>query len=246
MGTTPLEQSQSTGIPCIESVIPEGVDKSFVKKSAVRVDGPLEALATPKVLRSSTAKRACRVSETLSAEQRAALTERGVPKERITRIAKMPTAERRQACVNLIASGMDIDSAICLDGLPANTTSEIVNSPNADGYKPEAQMTDDEWFVAYCGEKVRRIPNFATYKASAILYRHTRVARVEFRSQTHKLLKEIKGNDRTPFYYLLNRLTNVAHPNDWLHCGQCGGTGAIGRDQCGNCRGNGFIIKTDF
>ncbi len=208
-------------------------------------DRPDEALAKLTGQSPRNSRRELKIAETLSAEQIGALTEKGAGPVRLMQVARLPTEEKRTKAVALIASGMDVDTAIVMATSPDNATLKIVEGVQADGFKPEDQLTDDEWFDGYCGETLRKIKNHDVYKSNALLYRHMRAASVEFRLKGHKILGKVKAADRGPIYRTYIRTMTIAHPKDWQHCGRCNGTGWGTDAKCDFCRGDGFTVTTE-
>ena len=210
-----------------------------------RGDRPDVALAKTTGQSVRSAGRAIRVAETLTEPQREALADRDVSIRRMDQIVAIAEPVNRDKAINLIASGMDVATAIVVAQAPANATLEIVANPDADGYKPEAEMSDEEWFAAYCGESVAKLKYVDAYRASAILWRRTRQARQDFAAKTKKPLSQSKVGVKGPLHYLFARVVNVAHPKDWPFCGVCGGSGhAANVSKCPACNGNAFTLTS--
>jgi ParB-like chromosome segregation protein Spo0J len=211
-----------------------------------RADPPVRALARMTGKSERVAGRHLKAAENLTAGQRSALIGRQIGIDRIARVAAIADPVRRDEAVTSIVAGMDADAAICLAKAPANATLEIVANPDADGDKPESEMTDDEWFDCYCGKTAARMAYREVYKADAILWRTIRAARIEFKDRTKGALCQSKVGIKGAFHHAVTRVVNVAHPKDWPACGPCGGSGACGNNsRCANCQGRAYALKTE-
>lgn len=185
-----------------------------------------------------------RISRALGIEDLRTLEERGLGKTEIERVATIADPAKRHRAVELIASGLEPSAARALATAPANATIETVVVADAPDYKPESEMTDEEWLDVYCGGLLSRLPHQETFRRDAVLWRRTRESRRELRRNMRALLAEMGPRPSGPLQNATRRLADLAHPNDWLVCGPCGGTGTIGADSCcSSCWGHGYRIK---
>lgn len=208
--------------------------------------------ATGKSLAST--KRDTRLARSFTEEQLEALEQMKVTQGQMTTIARIKDEVKRGEVVNLIASGMEVEDAlkeVLKDGdvpTPADGQSkETREAKRAAKEEKAAELSDDEWFETYCGEKARMLGDPAKYKADALLFRRVSDLRHAFRSKGKKFLAETKKAGITgAFFNLINRFISVSHPKDWLLCDQCKGTCNDPKGgKCSKCYGGGYLLRTE-
>jgi hypothetical protein len=204
-----------------DSDLPDATPPAAVDGEPTRGENPEATKAFARVLADTTnqcatqAKQTVRIATGLSDEQRAALLEKEVPAYQLDKIAKLPNPDDRQKAVNLIASGMEINTALAASTAPDNATIESVAMPNAPGFKAEEDMTCEEWLDHYCRDILGKLAYKAAFKADALLYRITTAARTEFRGKLKKPLAQSKAGIKGQLHYMMSRLVNLGHPKDW-------------------------------
>lgn len=195
-----------------------------------------------------------RIAKAFDQDQLEALDQMRVGKNDMTRIAKIKDVQKRGEVVNLVASGMEVEDALKSalgDDAPTpvnGKSKEIRQAETVAKAEVVEELTDDQWFEEFCGQKAALIGNVDKYKADAILFRHLSEPRQVFRTKAKKSLAESKKSGHAgPLYNLINRSCSISHPKDWLLCGECDGTGVEkGKDcKCGKCYGSGYHLRTE-
>jgi hypothetical protein len=178
-----------------------------------------------------------------------------VSKSDMLTIAKIKDKADRSGVVNLIASGMEPEDALVAvmkDKAPIRDACKSKAEKEAkDAAKKEfvSDLTDDEWFDRYCGDKAKMFANPAQYRADALLFRKISELRHAFRSRVKVPLKDAKDRGVVgPMYYAVNKVISMSHPTDWMICDDCVGKG-VHKDRggrCGKCAGSGFLLKMEI
>jgi hypothetical protein len=183
----------------------------------------------------------------------------------MTWIAKIKDEAKRNHVVNLVASGKSVEESMkCTMGDDApKRLNEIDEAKGSRDTEPqgkaqaketaEPELSDDEWFDRYCGEKAAMLRDKHKYKAAALLYRAIAEERHVHRCKIKGKLKEAKKNGPNPMLNLANRYVSLSHPKDWLICPDCKGTGdnpatpadAAVKPTCKGCFGGGYRLKTE-
>lgn len=198
----------------------------------------------------TTVKRALKIGKAFTPSQLEVIEQQGVNQTWQDTIASLP-APKRDAVINLIASGMDEKDAISkVEGTPEVTradgkTYEV--APTAPGEKAEADMTDDEWVRFHCAETIALLEDPSVFMLHAILYRATRDARQTFKTKSKAILAEAKqAGAYAGAFSIINKFVTMAHPSKWLRCGVCSGTGFAGPgEKCKACSGLAFVVKQE-
>lgn len=201
----------------------------------------------------SVVKRQVKIAKSFTPAQLDVLEQQGVNQTWMDTIAALKPGVR-DAVVNLIASGKNEDDAIAAaTGTPEVTRADGKSyevAASKPGEKAEADMKDDEWVAFHCRDVVSLLEDPAAYTAHAILYRHTRDIRQAFKAKAKKSMGEAKAAGLYGGVYgAINRMITLAHPNKWLRCGTCSGTGIVQdgnkQSKCKDCAGNSFIVKQE-
>jgi hypothetical protein len=172
----------------------------------------------------------------LSEEDMKLLTNAQAVLRDIEAIAEQPEDKRRLA-LTYVAEGMKPRAALVK---AQNPESFVDETPPF--VKPEAEMSDEEWFGYYCSDAAERIRR-DEYKVAAIQWRQTKDARVQLYQKTKKALKKDPHN---PFANLISRLNRITHPKDWPFCARCNCTGRNSSgDKCPTCHGHGFDVRLE-
>jgi hypothetical protein len=205
---------------------------------------------------SATAKRDIKVAKSFNDEQLEVFEQMSVSSKDMLTIAKIKDDEKKNHIVNLVAAGMEPEEAIkeiMKDEAPAaynGPKKEEAEAKAAAKTEKQADLTDDEWFDTFCGEKAAMFKDSAKYRADAILFRQAIEPRHTFRSKIKKSVADTKkGNVLGLFYFLMNRVISISHPKDWLIC-ECKGQGEITNDRgnvvkCPKCNGGGYALKVE-
>lgn len=208
----------------------------------------------------SSAKVTALLAKTFDDDQQEIFEQMQVGRNEMHAIARIKDEAARAEIVNLIASGMDAVEAIAEVTKPADGIVTLGNSrkvqvqPKGEGEaaeagapKSEKSLSDQEWLETYCDRIRPLLPASSrpAFDADAILYRQLRDARQAFRSKCKKPLAALKGKPRGAFYRMVSRLAHVSHPNNWLRCGKCSGSGLVAGAKCPECWGDGFSATTE-
>lgn len=202
-----------------------------------------------------TVLRALKIGQTFSPDQLEVFAQTGTNQTWMETVAAIEDKSKRDAVVNLIASGMEPEEAIG----KINETPEVIRADGksyevsglADTSKPEENMLDEEWVDFHCSEILAIIPDKAAFYAHAILYRTIKNDRQTFKNKTKKAMAEAKKESLFGgFYGAVLRIINISHPKHWFMCGSCSGFGVVSgegkkQSRCKECGGNGFIVKTE-
>ena len=159
---------------------------------------------------------------------------------------------KRGEIVTLVASGMEIDRAIkeVLGDTEPTESKGVVKEVGDPTKKADVELTDEEWFIKECGTFSDLLSDNDQYKSDAILFRQISDARDKFRKSIKKIMTEYRkgrhGKNVGWFFLSLYQVLNVAHPNDWLTCGNCGGRGMVDPGHtCPACKGACYKTKTE-
>ena len=240
-----LEATQTDGIPAPKAQ----------KTKKPKVDSFAKQLSAATGQSLTSAKESQQIATRFTEDELECFVQLGTNQYDIATISKIGEAASRSAVVNLIAAGMEPAAAIkevMGDAAP------VPRGESAAGHKEKEkaalakapELTDDQWFEEYCGEKAKNFTKPAQYKADAILYRHTLDARHAFRVKVKKQVKATidRPGARPVMANLLNRMIAMAHPRDWLICEKCSGKGVTRADAgkvCQGCFGAGYKIKLE-
>jgi hypothetical protein len=133
-------------------------------------------------------------------------------------------------------------SATCGKKMPV----PVVPTPNA------KNLPDEEWLRTYCGDIMTNLKHKAAFKNDALLYRRAQEKLAHFRGSMKKLVAEAKSREghNGAFYATLYRLVKASHPQHWLICATCVGTGkdtAPGKvnEVCPKCFGAAYKMRLD-
>jgi hypothetical protein len=163
---------------------------------------------------------------------------RDAKKGELLSLAALPLEARKHA-VTLFASGMTWANAIREAGKHHESGVPSV-APSED------EMTDEEWLRTWCATKLNSLSKKEPYSNDAIFYRSFYNIRLPIQAKVRKLLKEAKERGKTgPYFRMVSKLFNAAHPNSWHICGGCSGTGEQQYNPgvpCTICFGNGYTV----
>jgi hypothetical protein len=239
---------------------PESVEPPFERATLGRIraaaaergedPGPAPAPAPAVVIAQITgmderqARRHVKIAESLKPEELEVLKERKPNIDELKTFGQLSDSARPKA-LSLVASGMDVKTAVAAATAPTDAKIESVVQQDDPSVKPESEMTDEEWLEAYCGEFLGKLKFTMDFRRDANLWRATRQARAKFKADIKRDLKQSKAVQTGPFAGMIGRVVNVAHPNDWQVCGPCGGSGQAGAtSKCPTCNGHGYKVKT--
>jgi hypothetical protein len=193
--------------------------------------------------------RAAAMVEALTPEQREVLFPAGKANKNIgtndlEALAGLEPEPRRKA-ISLAASGMAWGKAI------AEHTPKP-EPPDPDKPKPEEELSNQDWIATYCSKILPKLQNRAAFENEAIKWREFRT-RVRKKAQSVvKELLDLWRSRRAPGLYekQIYSMWWIAHPNDWVPCGNCGATGSIPMgaprgEPCPTCEGGGFKLKVE-
>ena len=229
---------------------PEPVADQVADRTESSFDNTASA-ATGRSLRS--VRRTKSLGKTFNRDQLEVFVQMQVNETDMTTIAKIKNIDKRAEVVDLISSGMEPSEAIkevMKDNAPVRDNGSQTKAERETKQVAKAEvhveLTDDEWFELYCGEKAAMLGDPARFKSDALLFRAVSEARHTLRVQIKGELAETKrvGNIG-PVYALLNRAISMSHPRDFLLCGVCAGKGTKDGEKCGRCFGAGYQIKTE-
>jgi len=219
------------------------------------VSGFAEMVAGATGKSDSAAKRDIRVAKAFNDEQLEVFEQMSVSSKDMTAIAKIKDEQLRGQVVSLVAAGMEAENAIkeiLKDQAPKASEAESKAKDDAEGKAAakavkQVDLTDDEWYATYCGEKAAMLGDDAKFKADAILFRSIVEPRHVFRTKVKNYVAAAKkGGILGPFYWLATRIISSSHPKDWLICGDCKGTGGHSLGvKCTKCNGACYQIKLE-
>jgi hypothetical protein len=184
-----------------------------------------------------TAQRDLKRARTFTDDELDVFKDRGVTADQQLKIAAIKVTNARAACVSQIAIGVPFDEAYA-EATDGGRTPE--GAPNAG--KPEKEYTDEEWLAEFCPNR-QRLKYPAMFDEDALAWRKLRAARAAW----HKAVKGVfKGKKNLgPYARMARKSASVSHPNEWLLCGKCRGTGEDLGHPCPECRGPGYKITTE-
>lgn len=147
-------------------------------------------------------RRAKALGKAFSEEQLEVFTQMEVSQDDMLTVSKIKDDDKRSEVINLIASGMDVEPA--LKELLKDEAPTAYHKKNAEAKAERAEkkaladaakvpdLTDDEWFDTYCGEKAAMFKNPDRFKSDALLFHLATDPRAAFRSQMKKGLAATK------------------------------------------------------
>lgn len=193
------------------------------------------------------------IVKAFNAEQIEALDQMQVTQLDQTSIARIKDSEKRGQIVNLIASGVEVADAVKQimgddnSVLKSNKSKAEAEAKKEAKAETHAELSDDAWYEFFCGEKAAMFSKPEKYKSDAILYRITSESRHAMRGKHKKVLAETrKAGPTGPLWNLVNRITSLAHPKDWLICEKCKGTGdSPTGGTCEKCFSSCYALKTE-
>jgi hypothetical protein len=154
--------------------------------------------------------------------------------------------EARTDAITLAASGLRWAEA--LEEVARRLAQASLAKP---GRKPSAdELTDDEWVEALC-PRMEGLKKRAVFKVDAALYRKYAGIRRKFVKEVQHLLLSVKAAGAVgPAWYVIERACQLKHPNDWLVCSLCEGTGKAPAEPresdkgkpCPNCHGAAYRV----
>jgi ParB-like chromosome segregation protein Spo0J len=159
---------------------------------------------------------------------------------------------KRGEIVSLVASGMDVERALA-EVLETATATEAVEKGKAAKAEAKEQAkaeTDEEWFLRECSTLSNALSDVDQYRSDAILWRQIAAERTAFRKKIKKIIEQYREGRRGKrvgwFFLALYRVLNISHPNDWILCGTCNGSGMVDPgDECPRCRGACYDTKCE-
>lgn len=219
-----------------------GAEQSFTKIVAAAT-GQSEASAT----------RTKRIAVAFNEDQLDVFNQMSVSQTDMLRIAKIKDEAKRGEVVNLIASGIDVAESIkevMGDAAPKRDNGESKATAEAKETAKEekrAELTDDEWFLTYCGEKAAMLGDPSRFKADCLLYRNITDARHAFRAKVKAAVKATgEAGTKGPVFFAVNRIIAMSHPRDFTLCFDCKGKGKDSASvNCKKCGGAGFALKLE-
>ncbi|MBX6312058.1 MAG: ParB N-terminal domain-containing protein [Isosphaeraceae bacterium] len=245
-GESRVRRTQGSEAPVTEDSRPESAAEGVPAEDAA----PPKSF--PRVLADATgqsvrkAQRDVKKATRFAKDEVSILEKKKVSNHLQDKIAAIADPIRRSECITFIASGMDPEQAIreAKAGRPA-PDGATVTEVRPEGGTPSgelADMSDEEWLAKYCPIR-SRLASTKAFDKDALLYRQLRDARTAFANKTRKILKQSKTQTVGIYFMIVARFLNCKHPQDWLVCGQCKGTGTIeDQGECTSCRGGGYKI----
>lgn len=198
-------------------------------------------------------KRQLKIGKAFTPTQFEILEQQGVNQTWQDTIANLDQA-RRDAVVNLIASGKSEDESISIvyqtpEVMRADGKGFVVE-PVPPGQKADNDLTDDEWVKLHCADILKLLEDPTPFTTHAILYRETRDIRQAFKNKAKgPIANARKANAFGGALSVITRLINLAHPSKWLCCGDCKGIGIVEegtkQKKCPTCGGNAFLVKME-
>lgn len=174
-----------------------------------------------------------------SDEDREILTKQNVTQEDRTSLMKIKDDNRRAEAVRLIASGLATEAAIA----------RVRDKPKKEAAPKkvtEDTATNEEWLERFTKTCRSKLKYKVAFDAAAILYRATSEARLTFKRATKRPLDVANVTvERNPFVRMISLVNRVNHPDHWLVCGDCDGTGMDpedGKGKCGTCGGSAYKV----
>lgn len=202
----------------------------------------------------SAVKRDAQIAKAFDEEQLEVFEQMKVAKTDMLTVAKIKDEVKRSEVVTLIASGMEPQDAIkevMKEAAPERNDGKSKQTKEAEkAAKAEkvSDMSDDDWFEKYCGEKAKLFSNPAQFKVDALLFRKLSDLRHAFRSKAKTSIKAVENEKILgPLFYLFRRFISISHPKDWMICDGCSGTG-VGTEtktRCNKCSASGYLLKTE-
>ena len=160
-------------------------------------------------------------------------------------LANLPE-ELRPKAISLHAAGMEWDEAI------AEQVKKVKAAKAADPKAPKSEddLTDEEWLATHCATPLAKLKKKEVFRSDAIAYRQWAKKRRKLQKDANHQLAEWKNNKSMkagPYQANISRAFRAKHPNDWLVCGTCQGTGQRkeSNDPCGECAGAGYKIPVE-
>lgn len=210
------------------------------EKPAEPVPSFTEHVAEATGMSQRTVQRIVKRAKGFSPEELEAMDKAGVTAADQEKMLTVKDKVARSEAVSLAVSGMAVDNAIAR-----------ANTPKADkaGKKEkvvvEKDLSDEEWLARFCDKCRSRLKFQAAFDAAAILYRKTRAARDQFVKTIRPSVGKAKTLEFNPYIGMLSRICNVEHPDHWLACGTCDGTGQDAEQQgkCSDCKGAAYKVK---
>jgi hypothetical protein len=224
-----------------------------------------------------TAERKVTLAKKFTDEQLEALDQMQVTQEQREAICKIKDATQKGEVIELIASGKEPEEALKVvmgDEAPviasaakaqaaaakaaelAAANEEVAKLKAAEAAAKEAvkverepELSDDEWFERYCGEKAKLLANSTRYKVDALVYRKLMDCRHVFRDKAKGIIEEARsGKANGSFTRIVYRVISISHPKDWTLCDTCGGKGSRPPHEvlrCPKCYGAGYELKLE-
>ena len=200
----------------------------------------------------TTVKRELRVALNLTDEQLEVCEKWKLNKGEVDSIAAIKDEAKRAEVIGLIGTGLEFDDAWAQadpDARKATGKSRVRETAEAAAEEEMlSELTDDDWFDRFCGEKAALLGNPVRFKADALVFR--RIARPchLFRTEVEGALNDTKAAEGAgPYYDLVRRFVSAGHPKDWPLCGECGGSGVHGdrgSAGCTTCCGAGYLVES--
>ena len=185
-----------------------------------------ETVAAATGVSQRTAKREQRIAVNLTEEQLEVCDQMQLTKSQMESLAGIKDETKRAEVVNLIASGMEFDGAWTEVSPEAKKVTgkskETTETEALAKEEKQPELSDDEWFEKFCGDKSRMLSDPAKYKVDALVFRKITDQRHTFRTKVKSALRNAKAGRITgPFFHVVNRITSVSHPKDWFLCSSC-------------------------
>jgi hypothetical protein len=200
----------------------------------------------------------------------------GISDNDVSAIADLGDKEAVGAAVNLIASGMPVSEAIrhgksqiakkakekaAQEAAEAKAKAQITKGTETKrkpgrprSEKPKVaepppnddDLTTEQWCDKYCSRILKGLKRVDRFYSDVQIYRDSAKARDSFRKSMLPLLKKRGDAVNGAFYFVLFRQIWACHPDEWIICPKCKGTGvnkAAGED-CPACGGHGYRVKS--
>jgi hypothetical protein len=254
-GTAQPEESAETSGECGNGNAPDTSRSAATPKPFAKV------LHHTLGISESAAKRLARIARNLTEEQAATLAEHNVTGVQTDKIASLGKGGAIDQAIKLLASGVSVDESVRqaatlkVEKPPSRATVKANNARRKMG-QPEVskprELSDEEWLSTYCGTILANLKHKVAFKADAILYRRTSEALTRFRTSIKKAVEEAKSpaGHNGSWYANTYRLIKASHPQHWLVCSSCTGTGkdtAQDKDSevCPKCFGAAYKMKLE-
>ena len=178
------------------------------------------------------------VAKAFTEDQLTVIDSLELSEEAVRQLAAVKDETERNTALYSISMGKDPQEAIQGARKLLDNAKKAVKSNDED-------LSDGDWLVKYCGTIRPKLTNLKAFDTSALLYRRSRLHLKALKVSTDRDMRNArleKAND--PLTYLMTMLTTLRHPDEWLVCGICSGTGSDGNGSgCRTCNGAGFKMQ---